>query len=137
MKKTRAKKSPAPSPRPMTRPAMSPVCDTELELLAAPLVAALRVAELLVTGAAVETTVIFCHMDQDMTSRGGGREPTLGAVVRSAKPSIGCAYACPDVLKSITPLELLLSYCVTDMLRMSLKQVPPYPGRPGVEVSGG
>lgn len=58
MKKTRAKKSPAPSPNPMTRPAISPVCELDLELLAAALV-----AELLITGAAVETTVTFCPLD--------------------------------------------------------------------------
>lgn len=63
MKKTRAKKSPAPSPNPMTRPAISPVCELDLELLAAALVAELMVAELLVTGAAVETTVTFCPLD--------------------------------------------------------------------------
>lgn len=72
-----------------------------------------------------------------MTPRREASALTLGVLVWSAKPSIGCAYACPEVLKSITPLELLLSYCVTDTLRMSLKQVPPYPGRPGVDVSGG
>lgn len=55
MKKRRAKKRHAPSPKPMTRPAMSPVCELDLELLAA-----LVAAELLVTTAAVETTVTCC-----------------------------------------------------------------------------
>lgn len=41
-------------------------------------------------------------------------------VVSAAKPSKGCAYACPEVEKNITPLELLLSYWVTDVLRISL-----------------
>lgn len=41
----------------MTRPAMSGVCELDLELLAA-----LLVAELLVIAAAVETTVTSCHL---------------------------------------------------------------------------
>lgn len=56
MKTRRAKKRHAPSPKPTTRPAMSPVCELDLELLAA-----LVAAELLVTAAAVETTVTSCH----------------------------------------------------------------------------
>lgn len=50
----RAKRSPAPA-KPMTRPAMSPVCELDLELPAA------RLVELLAT--AVETTVTCCHLD--------------------------------------------------------------------------
>lgn len=60
-------------------------------------------------------------------NKGPGRESIKHTVelVSTAKPSKGCAYACPEVEKNITPLELWLSYCVIDVLRISLKQVPP------------
>jgi hypothetical protein len=128
-KKAAANNSPAPKPKPTAKPAIRPV----FELLLDVLLARGRV-ELL--AAALDTGLIVNDVSEVLVTSLDSydcRQPWLARprikltieVVGRAKPSNGCAYAWPEVEKNITPLELLLSYCVTDVLRISLKQVPP------------
>lgn len=104
MKKMAARRSPKPRPKPTTRPVMSPTCEFDLEALLAGDTVALPPA----------VTVTFCHLVRSkLLSSKVKSILTLALGVSRAKPSIGWAYACPVVVKSITPLELLLSYWVT------------------------